>query len=232
LNSLSATESDLAEPQEQSSVWHWRVEHQGRISAGLVAFDDMALESLAAQPIWHEAKLPTDPVILATPIHLQILLPTLPINTTELMQFAKGDIFIGGLIANLKACTLRHSVSGRSIYSGTLDLKGQILTISQGWLTQSSIRKYPMSDASTTTKSLSSIEDIPVEIAFGLGAITMTLEAFNNLQPGHSFSLNSSIVNDNVTILANGHEIGRGSLIVIGEHLGVELTDVGYNGIQ
>lgn len=58
----------------------------------------------------------------------------------------------------------------------------------------------------------------------------MTLANFNNLQPGHTFTLDRPLQSDEVTVLANGMAIGRGSLVIIGEHLGVHLTDVGSHG--
>lgn len=211
-------------------VWQWRVECQGQLSVGLLKFDDRALESLSAQPFWHETALAVDPALLEAPIHLQIRLPVLSMPIAELQQFSAGDILIGSPAKNLQPCVVRHMKTNVAIWSGIMDIKNRSFNISQGWLKQPKPRKEPMSDTSSSAKKQPHIDDIPVEIEFCLGEVTMPLAAFNDLQPGHTFTLNSAAQGDNVTILANGHEIGKGSLIIVGDNLGVLLTDVGSDG--
>lgn len=211
-------------------TWHWRAECECQISEGLVRFDDEVLGSLSAQPFWHRTSVDGPARLQNLPIRLEATLPVIPMRGADLSQFQPGDILIGGRTRDLKKGIIRYVPSGTAIWVCELDVKSRSINISQEWQNHNQSRRVSMSDKQAKPKDQSNINDLPVEIEFRLGEVTMTLANFNNLQPGHTFTLDRPLQSDEVTVLANGMAIGRGSLVIIGEHLGVHLTDVGSHG--
>jgi type III secretion protein Q len=66
-------------------------------------------------------------------------------------------------------------------------------------------------------------DDIPVKLLFELGRIELSLADIRQLAPGAIVPI-SRPLEDSVDILANGRRIGRGSLVQIGDSLGVRIT--------
>jgi type III secretion protein Q len=67
------------------------------------------------------------------------------------------------------------------------------------------------------------LDDIPVKLLFELGRIELSLAEIRHLAPGALLPLQRPL-EDGVDILANGRRIGRGSLIQIGDGLGIRIT--------
>jgi type III secretion protein Q len=65
--------------------------------------------------------------------------------------------------------------------------------------------------------------DIPVKLLFELGRIELSLAEIRQLAPGAIVPI-SRPLEDSVDILANGRRIGRGSLVQIGDSLGIRIT--------
>jgi type III secretion protein Q len=66
-------------------------------------------------------------------------------------------------------------------------------------------------------------DDIPVKLLFELGRIELSLAEIRQLAPGAILPV-SRPLEDSVDILANGRRIGRGSLVQIGDSLGIRIT--------
>lgn len=66
--------------------------------------------------------------------------------------------------------------------------------------------------------------DLPVQLSFDLGTVTLTLGAVAALQPGYVFALPARLEGTNVTVRANGRVAGRGEVVAIGDTLGVRLV--------
>src|SRR5690606_17741726 len=73
--------------------------------------------------------------------------------------------------------------------------------------------------------SLELIRHIPVEVSATLGETEMSLKDLLRLTTGALVQLNTE-ENDLVRIFANGVEIARGEVVVVGEHYGVRITDI------
>ncbi|MGV8931831.1 MAG: type III secretion system cytoplasmic ring protein SctQ [Luteimonas sp.] len=65
--------------------------------------------------------------------------------------------------------------------------------------------------------------DLPVHLAFEIGAIELNVGELAALQPGYVFSLPAHLEGANVTIRANGRATGRGEVVAVGDTLGVRL---------
>jgi type III secretion protein Q len=67
------------------------------------------------------------------------------------------------------------------------------------------------------------IEEIPVKLSFEFGNLTLSIAELNQLAPGAVFPL-ARPVGEALDIIANGTRIGYGSLVKIGDSVGVRVT--------
>lgn len=65
--------------------------------------------------------------------------------------------------------------------------------------------------------------EIPVQVAFDIGQIELSVGEMSSLQPGYVFALPTHLEGANVTLRANGRVAGRGEVVVVGDTLGVRL---------
>lgn len=68
-----------------------------------------------------------------------------------------------------------------------------------------------------------SFDDIPLRVTFEFGQIDLSLGEIRNLAPGSLVPL-SRPLEDAVDIVANGRRLGRGTLVSIGDSIGVQIT--------
>lgn len=65
--------------------------------------------------------------------------------------------------------------------------------------------------------------DLPVQVGFDLGSVTLSLADLAALQPGYVFALPTRLEGANVTVRANGRIAGRGEVVAVGDTLGVRV---------
>jgi type III secretion protein Q len=68
-----------------------------------------------------------------------------------------------------------------------------------------------------------SLDNIPLRVTFELGQVDLTLGEIRNLAPGALVPL-SRPLEDTVDIVANGRRLGRGTLVSIGDSVGIQIT--------
>lgn len=66
--------------------------------------------------------------------------------------------------------------------------------------------------------------DVPIDLEVELGRKVMTLESILSLQPGSVIKIPRS-AGENIDILAGGHLLGSGEIVIIEERFGVRITD-------
>jgi flagellar motor switch protein FliN/FliY len=66
--------------------------------------------------------------------------------------------------------------------------------------------------------------DVPIDLRVELGSRVMTIEAILALQPGSVIKIPRS-AGENIDILAGGHLLGSGEIVIIEERFGVRITD-------
>jgi flagellar motor switch protein FliN/FliY len=76
----------------------------------------------------------------------------------------------------------------------------------------------------TTLEQIAPFANVPLDLEVELGRKTMTLESILALQPGSVIKLPRS-AGENIDILAGGHHVGSGEIVIIEEHFGVRITD-------
>jgi flagellar motor switch protein FliN/FliY len=74
-------------------------------------------------------------------------------------------------------------------------------------------------------RGLDLMMDIPLEITVELGSATLTLAEVLALGPGSVIELNR-LPGEPLDLLANGHLIARGEVVVLNETFGVRLTEI------
>ena len=67
------------------------------------------------------------------------------------------------------------------------------------------------------------LDDLPVKIVFELGRLDMSLGEIRRLERGALLPL-ARPLGESVDIVANGRRIGRGTLVQIGDSLGVRIV--------
>jgi flagellar motor switch protein FliN/FliY len=68
--------------------------------------------------------------------------------------------------------------------------------------------------------------DVRLRVSAEIGCVQMPVRQIMLLAPGALIELQRS-ASEPVDILANGHCIARGEIVVIGEHFGVRITELG-----
>ncbi|MGX5844369.1 type III secretion system cytoplasmic ring protein SctQ [Mesorhizobium sp. ArgA1] len=69
----------------------------------------------------------------------------------------------------------------------------------------------------------STLDELPVALAFEMGRTAMALGEVRQLAPGAIVPL-ADVTNETVDIIANGKRVGRGEIVRIGENLGVRIV--------
>jgi len=71
----------------------------------------------------------------------------------------------------------------------------------------------------------SDLDDLPVRLVFELGRVELSLGEFQRLAPGALVPL-ARPLDEPIDIMANGRRLGRGTLVRIGESLGVRIVSL------
>src|SRR3546814_2588586 len=67
------------------------------------------------------------------------------------------------------------------------------------------------------------VRNLPVQLAFDIGRLEVSVGDLASLQPGYVFALPAQLQGANVTIRANGRTAGRGEVVAMGDTIGVRL---------
>jgi len=72
------------------------------------------------------------------------------------------------------------------------------------------------------------LDDLPVRLVFEVGRVQLSLGELQRLAPGALVPL-ARPVDEPLDIMANGRRLGRGTLVQIGESLGVRIVSLASN---
>lgn len=96
--------------------------------------------------------------------------------------------------------------------------------------TTTSPQESPMSESSEPNShpagegsNEDGIRALPVQVRFDLGQLELSVGELAGLQPGYVFALPAHLQGANVTVRANGRDVGRGEIVAVGDTLGVRL---------
>ena len=74
----------------------------------------------------------------------------------------------------------------------------------------------------------SDLDDLPVRLVFEVGRVELSLGELQRLAPGALVPLGRPL-DEPLDIMANGRRLGRGTLVQIGESLGVRIVSLAGN---
>ena len=74
----------------------------------------------------------------------------------------------------------------------------------------------------------SDLDDLPVRLVFEVGRVELSLGELQRLAPGALVPLGRPL-DEPLDIMANGRRLGRGTLVQIGESLGVRIVSLASN---
>ena len=72
---------------------------------------------------------------------------------------------------------------------------------------------------------LDRLDALEVVLRFEVGELSVSLGELKGLRPGHVFDLEQALNRSSVRILAHGNVLGKGSLVAVGDRLGVRVSD-------
>jgi type III secretion protein Q len=165
---------------------------------------------------------------LAVPVHVRIAATTCSVG--EIATLLPGDV----VIADHRCHEERTAVAvfaEHLVAPVELTAAGTRLTASPARI-QGSFWEWSMAsggDRSQADLKEAELDDIPVKMLFELGRSELSLAEVRQLAPGALIPVQRPL-EESVDISANGRRIGRGSLVRIGDNLGVRITRLFHHG--
>jgi type III secretion protein Q len=77
----------------------------------------------------------------------------------------------------------------------------------------------------STELMLDRLDALEVSLRFEVGELEIALGELRNLRPGHVFELGAPLNRSAVRILAHGNLLGKGTLVAVGDRLGVRVSE-------
>jgi len=199
-------------------------------TGGAIGFPSAWLDRVLtrAEPVYADDPLPDldDWLGIPAPVRIAFAGPTL--TAAEWLALHPGDVILAG--------NRRAPVAFEARSSG----RAWPLSLSpDGWRVQGDARpavepKFtelamtnetdtPPEDGADAAVADHPARQLPVQVAFDIGQIELTVGDLASLQPGYVFALPAHLEGSNVTIRANGHKAGRGEIVAVGDTIGVRL---------
>lgn len=164
------------------------------------------------------------------PVPLSIRIGAVTCSVGELAAVSPGDVVMAdhrchraqtavAVLAEYLAAPVEVTAAGAQLAALPVRVQGSIWE----WTMESA------GDGSRADLEKTDLDDIPVKLLFELGRVELSLAEVRQLAPGAVIPL-SRLVEESVDISANGRRIGRGSLVRIGDNLGVRITRLFHHG--
>ncbi|GGE35946.1 putative translocation protein Y4yK [Agaricicola taiwanensis] len=149
------------------------------------------------------------------------------LSVDELTALQAGDVILVENIAESSAKPLvvvgDHLIFPASFGPRGLKIEGAA-TRARGSALEWCMEQQPES-SSQNASDKTEIGDLPVKVTFEIGRLELTLAEVQRLGSGSVLPLGKP-VDQAVDIVANGRKIGRGSIVSIGDSIGVEVTRI------
>lgn len=202
-----------------------------RLVAGSVAFDDPRMRA----------------ALDALPTRLCILAQGPRLRADELRGLERGDVLVLGSRQQVYARLRLEPRRAGTLPAWQATWTGGGLRIdAPAAATMDEFRSESMNDAEHDNKPAAEaaatqagesaggdpLAQLPLRVDFSLGELDLPLAEFARLAPGYVFSLADDIAHARVGIRANGHHVGHGRLVAIGDTLGVQLEGWDADGLQ
>jgi type III secretion protein Q len=169
------------------------------------------------------------PIELPVPARIRVAATTC--SVAEIATLSPGDVVMAddccrqphtaiAVIAEHLAAPVKLTVAGAQITAAPLRAKNSSLE----WSMENGGNR-----SQTEVLEETELDDIPVKLLFELGRVELSLAEVRQLAPGAVIPLQRP-PEESVDISANGRRIGRGSLVQIGDNLGVRIARLFHHG--
>ena len=157
-------------------------------------------------------------------IPLALQYRSIGLSLGQLNELEKGDVVLFDKYLDeetLEICAGGHCVWEVKDDNGAFSIQGTETLQNNTLNTIDCNGRTIMSDAN----SMGTIEDIPIVVTFEIGRKEITVKELRNLQEGAVVEF-PNVTDQKIHIMANGQEVGWGSLVRIGESLGVKINRI------
>ena len=197
--------------------------------AGFVAFDDpAALDSLA--PPLAAASVRSSAMFDRLRVPLRFAIGATRLRLAELRAIEPGDIVsIEAWRAAGAAVVVTAEVGGPAGVRLAGLAEGTRITLQQiGDMTMN--RTQDAATAASATRDagdtpLDRLDALEVSLLFEVGELQLSLGELKNIRAGHVFELGLPLNRSPVRILAHGNLLGKGTLVAVGDRLGVRVGE-------
>ncbi|WP_020410919.1 type III secretion system cytoplasmic ring protein SctQ [Hahella ganghwensis] len=240
-------------PPENSIPLRFMVENRNQLTNGIINLCLPTLSMLTKRPVWERTSLPSQRFLEKVPVPVHIQTHAFSLRLSELQTYGPGDVMLIGPESNvLNTLLLVHSHSNTplwnlkkagdscSLLTKTSTMKGHHLSAHENHedTIKEVISMNPESPSQTSTAQDSAsettneqshykVQDLPIDINVQVGKLTLSVDELNQLEPGHTLKIPSEDHSREAILLANGHPIGRGELVIVGDQLGIRITELG-----
>lgn len=217
-------------------TFSFTVENQGKVSTGIIALCHDTLGSLISNPVWQSAPLPRNQTITSIPITLSVEFRADPIRISELSEFNEGDILLCGEYSNLKENLALKDSPTNTIIAWLEEKNGEFVVVSNTKYKpelETLNQTEPTDNQGPDTVEnrdqdipLNSIKDLQITLDIQIGKIPSTIAELDDIEPGYLFKLPEEELNKRVSVIANGQPFARGEIVMIGDQMGIRITEL------
>ncbi|HEY9024350.1 MAG TPA: type III secretion system cytoplasmic ring protein SctQ [Burkholderiaceae bacterium] len=214
-------------PGDPQALARFRVEGTGW--RGFVQFDDPAALALVAPPP-AEAAAPSGQALWRLGFPLRFEIGGTRIRLHEVRGIARGDIVsVERWRAAGAAVVVEAALGGRAGWHFTGLAEGTRIIIQQA--RYDTMNRHPEAAPAPADSRegaelmLDRLDALEVSLRFEVGELELSLGELRNVRPGHVFELGQPLNRSPVRILAHGNLLGTGTLVAVGERLGVRVSE-------
>lgn len=213
---------------------HWRLREGERRAGGWIKADPHLWLNHwlpLAQPR-RVTRAPTLAATLRTQLEIRLLLTGFPL--AELRPCAAGDVLVIG--ARERAWSALQLARGDARWlaawsRGQLRVLGALAPLPH--LEDATMANDATPEAAgVAAPATAALDALSVDLTLVVGQLSLSLGELAALAPGYVFELPNQLEHAQVLIQSGGRTIGRGELVAVGDTLGVQLTELKFDGPQ
>ena len=196
---------------ERDKLWlalHWQ-EHDGATASGWIGLAEADVRALAARSEWRQD--PNTPALIgdATSLSLRLVVPGHTLDATAAAALSAGDVLVIGQEADCEARLQPDDESARHVFG-----------LPDGWPVQRRQGEWQVSP-----RPLLSLGGDAARPLFLLTRLSMSLDDLGALRPGSVLHVDGALVGATVGIMLGGRRYGEGTVVRLGEWLGVRIAE-------
>ena len=195
---------------ERDKLWLnllWQ-EHDGSTASGWIGFAEADLRVLAARSEWRQD--PSTPALIGdvASLSLRLVVPGHALDAAAAAALMPGDVLIVGHEADCEARLQPDDESARHVFG-----------LPDGWAVQRRQCEWQISQ-----RPLLAAGNDTSRPLFLLTRLSMGLDKLGNLRPGSVLQVDGALVGATVGIMLGGRRYGEGTVLRLGDWLGVRIA--------